>query len=76
MRTNKQLQWAHAQMFYILKIGISNISIETLIRAAKFKQSVPTRSEDINKIQTAFPRSRTPTKFLFPPPKINPLLTK
>ena len=34
-----------------------NASIETWIRTAKFNQKIPTRSDDISKIQTVFPRS-------------------
>ena len=37
--------------------GSQNVSIETWIRAAKFNLKIPTHSEDINKIQTTFPRS-------------------
>ena len=33
---NKQLQCVHAQMFEIFNIKTQNVSIETLIRAAKF----------------------------------------
>ena len=37
--------------------GSQNISIETWMRAAKFNEKVLIRFEDINKIQTDFPRS-------------------
>ena len=34
-----------------------NASIETLIRAAKFIEKHPSRAEDMDKMQTEFPRS-------------------
>ena len=37
--------------------GGAVVSIETLIRFAKFNYKTSARPEDINKIQTAFPRS-------------------
>ena len=38
--------------------GCANISIETWIRAAKYNERIPIRSEDINKMQSEISRGR------------------
>ena len=49
---------ARADIFKFQIKGSENVSIETWIRDAKFNLKIPILSEDINKMQTVFPRSR------------------
>ena len=48
---------ACADIFKFQIKGSENVSIETWIRDAKFNLKIPILSEDINKMQTVFPRS-------------------
>ena len=53
--SNCNLRMCRCFKFYIK--GSQNVSIETWINSAKFNLKIPIHSEDINKIQTEFPRS-------------------
>ena len=50
--------WGMRRCFRISLQECQNVSVETWIRASKFSLKIQSRSEDINKIQTEFPRSQ------------------
>ena len=50
--------WGMRRCFRISLQECQNVSVETWIRASKFSLKIQSWSEDINKIQTEFPRSR------------------